>query len=353
MMAVISLTRGGARLAKRVKTIIPEADCYVKFELHDKDLLPFEKGFSELAADCFETYSVILFIMATGIVVRTIAPMLRHKSRDPAVLVMDERGQFIIPLVSGHLGGANEKAKELAGVLQAIPVITTASDVCGVTAVDEFAKANALFLSDFEGAKQVTADLVNGKPVGAFSWNSLDYSLPSEYEGFAGEAGWVELEEKLKEGIIVSFLIIGDEEFHSNYPHVQLYPRNYIFGIGCRRGSEKENLEGEALGILKKAGIAKEGVGTFATAWVKTDETGILALANSWQAELRIFQKEEILEIAHRFAGSDFVQATIGVPSVSEPCGFLSADGGACIVPVQKKNGMTLSLWQRKKGEKH
>ena len=351
MLAVISLTRGGARQAKRVKKIIPEADCYAKFDLDDEDLLPFEKQFSELAAVCFESYSEIVFIMATGIVVRTIAPMLKHKSKDPAILVMDEQGQFIIPLVSGHLGGANKKAMELAKLLQAIPVITTASDVCGLMAVDELAKEKSLFLSDFDGAKHVTADLVNGKPVGIFSHHSFDYALPSEYEKFEGKPGWQDLEKKLKSGAIVSFIMIGDEKFYSDYTHVQLYPRKVCLGIGCRRGIGMEKLEQEALKMLDQAGIAKEGVGVLATAWVKADETGILALADSWKAEMEVFHKEEILEIADRFSGSDFVQETIGVPCVSEPCGYLSAKGGRCMVPVQKNNGMTLSLWQRKEGE--
>ena len=351
MLAVISLTRGGARQAKRVKNIMPEVDCYAKFDLDDEGLLPFEKRFSELVAVCFETYSEILFIMATGIVVRTIGPLLRHKSQDPAILVMDEQGQFIIPLVSGHLGGANQKAKELAKILKAIPVITTASDVCGVKAVDEFAKENDLFLSNFDGAKQVTADLVNGKAVAIFSHDPFDNVLPSEYEKFEGKAGWMALEKKLESGAIVSFIMIGDEQFYSDHTHVQLYPRKVCCGIGCRRGIEKKKLEEEVLKVLDQAGIAKEGLATLATAWVKADERGILALAASWQAELQIFQKEEILEVSDRFIGSDFVQATIGVPCVSEPCGFLSAKGGRCMVPVQKKNGITISLWQREEGE--
>jgi cobalt-precorrin 5A hydrolase len=351
MLAVISLTRGGAKQAKRVKKRIPEADCYAKFDLEDEDLLPFEKRFSELVTMCFENYSEIVFIMATGIVVRTIAPLLKHKSKDPAILVLDEKGQFIIPLVSGHLGGANQKAIELAKALQATPVITTASDVCGLKAVDELAKEKDLFLFDFDGAKQVTADLVNGKPVGLFSYDSFDSVFPSEYEKFEGKRGWVELEKKLLIGAIASFIIIGDEKIDSDYTYVQLYPRKYCFGIGCRRGIGMEKLEEEAIKILDQAGIAKEGVGVFGTAWVKADETGILTLANAWKAEIKIFQKEEILKIADRFIGSDFVQATIGVPCVSEPCGYLSAKGGRCMVPVQKNNGMTLSLWQRKERE--
>ena len=351
MLAVISLTKGGAKQAKRVKKLIPEADCYAKFDLNDTSLLPFEKRFSALVEMCFKNYSEILFIMATGIVVRTIAPLLKHKSKDPAILVMDEKGQFIIPLLSGHLGGANQKAIELAKSLQATPVITTASDVCGLKAVDEFAKEQSLFLSDFDGAKQVTADLVNGKAVGVFSHESLDLVLPLEYEKFEGKTGWMELEKKLQLGTIESFIIIGDEKFDSAYSHVQLYPRKFCIGIGCRRGIRMEKLKEEALKMLDQAGIAKEGVGVFGTAWVKANELGILALANYWNAEMKSFQKEEILGVADRFIGSDFVQATIGVPCVSEPCGYLSAKGGICTVPVQKNNGITLSLWQKKEGE--
>ena len=197
----------------------------------------------------------------------------------------------------------------------------------------------------------MTADLVNGKTVAIFSQNPFVYVLPSEYEKFEGKTGWMALEKKLESGAIASFIMVGDEQFYSAHTHVQLYPRKVCCGVGCRRGIKKEKLEEEVLKILDQAGIAKEGLATLATAWVKADERGILALAASWQAEMEIFQKEEILEVADRFGGSDFVQATIGVPCVSEPCGFLSAKGGTCIVPVQKNNGITISLWLREEGE--
>lgn len=346
MLAIVSLTKGGASLATEIKKYYPDANFFGK-QVAEGSQESIPGRFTDWIAEHFHYYDQWIFIMATGIVVRAIADLLIHKSKDPAVVVMDEKGNFAIPLVSGHLGGANDLARELAEKIKAIPVITTASDVRGVVSVDELAKHNNLLLCDYEGAKRVTADLVNGKGIGVFARQPIQAKIPAPYQLFVGDQGWRTMEEKLRNGEISCFLYIGDESVSFPYSFVQLYPRNLIVGIGCRKGTDLSVIEAGLSNMMDLAGFTSKGIGAVATAWVKAEEPGILKLADRLQATMQIFTHDEIKNVSNQFDGSDFVEKTIGVSCVSEPCGYLGSERGECLVPIVRKHGMTLSLWRK------
>ena len=140
----------------------------------------YESNLKDWCRARFADASAILFISACGIAVRTIAPFLQSKTKDPAVLVMDEQAHHVISLVSGHIGGANELAEEIGARTGAVPVITTASDVRGKIAVDVFAKKNALGIASMKDAKKIEAAILRGEPVGVYCEGAVEGSCPSE-----------------------------------------------------------------------------------------------------------------------------------------------------------------------------
>ncbi len=324
MLAIVTLTVGGLETANLLKDIYDnEVKIYSK---------PFDNSFKETVEEIFKNHSQILFIMATGIVVRTITPFLKHKSIDPAVLVMDEKAKFCISLLSGHLGGANDLAVEISEKLNDCQaVITTASDVNNLLSVDMFAKKYGLKLLDFKCAKEVTQELVDKKMIGIISdedFNEINYISYDETVSAV-----VEISNKIK-------------DFKTSLPYVKLIKKNLVLGIGCRRDTKIDELYSFLNQFLESNGFLKESISLIASAWIKSDEKAIIELAKDLNIEFKTYDKNSILEVESNFSGSEFVKKTLGVKAVSEPCGYLASNKGKRLVSINKYNGMTLSLFE-------
>ncbi len=290
---------------------------------------PLTVGAAEWAGEGFAKAGALVFCCASGIAVRAIAPHVRTKTKDPAVLVMDERGRFVIPLLSGHLGGANELAETLASGLGATPVFTTATDVNGLFAVDVFARRNHLRIADMTLAKEISAALLAGQPVGFRSDLPTEGTLPPELT--EGEA---EL------GVLVS---AGNE---TPFPRtLRLIPRRYVVGMGCRRGKSGEELELFFRENLLKSGVSPEEVRHVASIDLKKDEPGLQALCRRFGLELVTYPAERLREVPGDFSASAFVKETTGVDSVCERAAL--AEGGTLITKKTACNGMTFALAKR------
>lgn len=315
MIAIVSLTEGGKDLAERL------------LEAYEADHFHKPKPFKEKVEDLFKSYDVLVFIMATGIVVRTLKDVLDHKSIDPAVLVMDEKANHVISLLSGHLGGGNFWTNNIANFLGSSPVITTSSDVNEVMSIDMLAQKYNLVLRDFEHAKLVTAELVNGHTIQTVGF-TVDEKLYSSDHGQA-----------------VVYIGSCDEQIR---PAVQLYKKNIVLGIGCRRDTKFDELYQFVKEELQDLDLPLEVVSTISTAWVKADELAILSLQSKLNCKLNIYTKSDITSVMALYDGSEFVFETIGVTGVAEPCGHLGSNHGKCLLGKKKNNGMTLSIWESK-----
>ena len=326
---IVSYTVRGEATARRVSEILRGSGhgCR-RFALEkfcrDGDE-PLSGSAVEWARDGFLAADALIFVCASGIAVRAIAPWVKDKTTDPAVLVLDETARFVIPLLSGHAGGANALAEALADALSATAVVTTATDVNGRFAVDVFAKNNCLVLTDGALAKTVSAAILNGEPVGFRSELPVSGPLP---EGLSDDAAL---------GVYVG---TGASPFSRT---LRLIPRRFALGVGCRRGKDADALRSFVERTLARHGVLKEELRCVARIDLKKDEPGLLALSDALGVPFLTYSAEVLSAVPGEFIASAFVRETTGVDSVAERAA-VKASGGTLVVRKTAEDGMTFAL---------
>lgn len=300
-----------------------------------------EESLSQWTGKMFAEKRAMIFVSATGIAVRAIAPWIRDKMTDPPVVTVDEGAQFVIPLLSGHVGGANELARHIADWLEAVPVITTATDVNGKFAVDLFASAYHMTITDRKEAKNISAAVLEGKQIGVFS----DLPIKKLPDGFVMDR-WCE------ENICIT---VKDPSFpEKKASYLRLVPRAVVLGVGCRRGTDPEFMKEKVFAFLKEHGIDPTAVKAIASVDVKQDEPAVLGLKQVFDGEClhqpceqRFYTPEQLIQVPGDFKESAFVKKQIGVGNVCERSAC--AAGGKLLVEKQAGDGITLAAaleWQ-------
>jgi cobalt-precorrin 5A hydrolase len=320
-IACLTFTQSGEQIAATIRT------AFRKLVSGGAQVDIFTKSdYKEHLHDIFREYTGIVFISSTGIAVRLSAPFLQDKTRDPAVVVVDDLGRYAISLISGHLGGANDLANEIANILDCQPIITTASDGRGIEAVDLFAKRNNLFIENQSDAKIITAMMVEGQPI----------RLISEIDA---RIGYDSIVDDNPAGCIY---VTSQEQINCDVPYCILRPKNLNVGLGCRRGKTKEEILRAITQVFQEHNLNVNSIKTVATIDVKKDEAGILETCEALQCELHFYTREDIKQVQHRFSASELVQSTIGVSAVCEPCAYLA--GGEIIVEKTIIDGITVAV---------
>ncbi len=332
---IVSYTAHGRDTAARVADALKPYVCrrFAPEKICGSGDEPLSVSVSEWAKEGFKTAGALIFVCASGIAVRAIAPWVKSKTADPAVLVLDEKGRFVIPLLSGHLGGANALAETIAEALGATPVVTTATDINGLFAVDVFAKKNRLFITDMALCKAVSAALLSGEPVGFSSDLPFEGPLP---KGLTAEDA--------KLGICVSC------ENRTPYERtLRLIPQRFALGVGCRRGQEPAALDVLTRKTLAACGVPLEALSRVASIDLKRDEPAILMFAKANRLPFCIYSAEALNAVPGDFSGSAFVKETTGVDCVSERAAVL-ASGGKLYVRKIAEDGMTFALAKSEEG---
>ena len=301
--------------------------------------------------------SVLVFIGAAGIAVRTISPFIKDKFTDPAVIVIDEKGEFVIPILSGHVGGANQYARLLATLGGGTPVITTATDVNGLFAVDVFAARNGLVIGDREAAKRFSASLLqNTNAVKAKLL--IPESLKDDIVADGNPPAEISLRVKrLFEQVSPAEQVSPTEDCLSagaacitpfeTTPYdtgiLRLIPKMAILGVGCRTDQDPEELISFAGSLLKEHELDPRCLKAVATIDIKIDEPAVKKLAEHFGVPLLTFSAEELAAAEGEFHGSAFVEKTTGVDNV---CERAAAAAGACriLVPKRACDGMTAAV---------
>lgn len=280
----------------------------------------------------FASADAVIFVCATGIAVRLIAPLLQSKRSDPAVIVIDDTCRFTISLLSGHLGGANRLTAELAHFLENTPVITTASDNRGLEALDVFALRQGLVIADFIRMKQVMTDIVNGKRVGFYS----------EIEAEPADIPFIKSNAFARDDVS-SWVVISARKFATKKPCCYLIPKSLYLGIGCKKGTSFETICRTVEAACEKAGVDLRGIAQIATIELKREEAGLLRAAEHFGAEFRVYGNDEVNQVLIADDDkSNFVYRTAGVYAVSEPCARLS--GGELVLKKFIQSGVTVSI---------
>ncbi|MCD8364302.1 MAG: cobalamin biosynthesis protein [Clostridiales bacterium] len=391
-MTILFFTEQGYRLAKKIRDL-SDAEPVVLYRKgigsgeNGLDAVCVECSLHDWCADVFFRSSAIIFIGAAGIAVRTIAPFLRSKAEDPAVLVADEKGAHIISLLSGHLGGGNALTLQLAAALGADPVITTASDVNGKLAIDVWAQKNHLYIANLHAAKEVAARIVGGASVPFFCEGRVVGEIPPELtrvdfaerkteaeatntpgqqlgEEFAERkteaeaviipgqtpgAGFAERETERMSAASDSAVVVSAHEpayFSENFGEnevaaayagyrsavtlcdagtcLHLVPRSVILGIGCKKGTSLREIRAFVFQVLREHRIAPQSICGIASADLKADEAGLIGLAKEQGVPFRTFSAQELCEVPGDYTSSDFVRSVTGVDNVCERAAMAS-----------------------------
>lgn len=355
-IACLSFTDKGKSVGDKLQSISTP-----KYTIHHYKNNQIEGGIKNLLNYAWQEYDGFVFISSTGIAIRMINPYIEHKTIDPAVVVVDDSGKFSISLLSGHLGGANELAQWIGERINAMPIITTASDNRNIEAIDLFAKRNNYYIEDMEAIKSITAMMVNGKVIGFYSEddktidypNLVDLSLNgvilserNNLRDLIQLRSFTDVQDdKARYERIEGLIIISSRNYdlgNIDIPIAYLRPKNINIGIGCRKGVKAERIIEAIEDSLKKINLSINSIKTIGTVEVKKDEQGIIQAVNHFKCPMKIFSIEEIKEVEDKFEKSQFVKDTIGVYSVSEPSAYLL--GGELILMKSKHNGITISI---------
>ena len=314
-IAYLSFTERGKALAARLQRALGgETTCA-------RDRADF--SLSRWTRARFGTGRALVFVGAAGIAVRAVAPLLRSKATDPAVVALDEAGRFVIPLVSGHLGGANELARAIARVCGGTPVLTTATDVNGVFAVDLWARRQGLTVMQPEGIKPVSARLLAGGTI------HLSSSWPVAGEPPAG-------------------VVLTDREADVTVdvrpgPGLCLVPPALTLGIGCRRGTAAETLERVLGRFCARRSVSPQAIRAAASIDRKRDEPGLLAFCRNHGWPVTFYAADALARVPGAFTASPFVEETVGVDNVCERSAALAC-GGGLLEQKYAEEGVTFAL---------
>ena len=296
-----------------------------------------ELALEQWIGESFRKRLPILFIGACGIAVRMIAPFIKDKLTDSPVLVMDEQGCFVIPILSGHVGGANRLARQLSVILGAEPVITTATDVEGSFAVDVFARDNGFRIQNRDGIKKISAKLLRGEQITVAVDREiliLDKALPEGLVLVSDEEENVDLRISLKTNDAKGQTLL-------------LVAKEYVLGVGCKRGKDFEEL----LDFVRRSCPFDPEKETYVISSIdlKKRETGLWNLAQYCHVPLAFYSAEELEKVEGSFTESEFVKKVAGVSNVCERAALLAAGReGVLIREKTAENGMTLAIARRR-----
>lgn len=325
---LIAFTEAGLRLGERVASALAAQG----------DGARLACGFGEKKTDFrawtargFDGADALVFVGAAGIAVRAVAPHVQSKAGDPAVLVLDEGGRFVVPILSGHIGGGNRLARCIAALLGAQPVLTTATDVRGVFAVDDWAVSQGLAIVNPACIKPVSARRLRGETVRIKSDAPLRGATP---DGVA-----------LTQADDYDVLISHGASCRAGALH--LVPRCLVLGVGCRKGVAVETVEAVLAEFLARHDVSPLALcGVYSIA-LKAREEALLRLCTRFKLPFETYSAQELNALPGEFSASDFVRGVAGVDNVCERSAVLGSGGGALVARKYAKNGVTMALAMR------
>ncbi|RFU64568.1 cobalamin biosynthesis protein CbiG [Peribacillus saganii] len=350
--AVVAITKHGVEIARKLQKAFQVVDPYYmsKFEKGDekeKGIQLFEGSVRHLFPSLFPLYKGIIIIISLGAVVRMIAPLLKDKKTDPGIVVIDDKGEFAISVLSGHLGGANELAREVAASLGATPIITTASDVQKTIPVDLFGQRFGWKWDSPEKLTPVSASVVNEEHIaivqesGETEWWIYDAPLPENIKIYDTIEKAIAAEPDA--ALVVTHRILTKEEGAILRNGVLFRPKNIILGIGCNRGTSADEIEEVIEETLAELQYSIKSVKGIATIALKKDEEGLLFLINKYGWDFSFYEPSELngVDIENP---SETVYKYTGAYGVSQPAAILASGAKQPLLPKKKSGNVTIAV---------
>ncbi|WP_219930915.1 cobalt-precorrin 5A hydrolase [Vibrio albus] len=331
-------------MANKLRDSLP-ITCYCAEKYVQDGFIPFNGSFQNTVAESFSRDSAIIVVGACGITVRVIAPLLEDKLSDPAVLVVDEKGEHVISLLSGHMGGANALARYVSGIIGAKPVITTSTDVNQKCSFDLLAKQMCAVAEDFRTvAKTINQRLVSGENIGLFVDPWLVEHLGFDIDSFDTRGLTFVSEEDVDKHDLSALIDVSMQLKRPEWPvkSYQLIPKRVVAGIGCRKDTSPGDLAALFSEQLMNRGLHSMSLAVIGSIDVKKDEPAILKLASGKNVPFKVFSAEELRACSELFPKSEFVIRTVGIGSVSQPAAWLLSNG-LLLGETVKQQGITIT----------
>lgn len=285
-----------------------------------------EKSFRE--KDC------IIFIGAVGIAIRAIAPFVCSKKTDPAVICLDERGNNVISLLSGHIGGANKLTLRIADIIGGNPIITTATDVNGKFAVDEWAHNKNMHIASLKKARYIAADILENCIIGLRSDFEIIGEIPENLNNIDDKC-----ENQFKTGICISLDM--NKKIFSNT--LNLVPKIVSVGVGCKKGTDFKIIYNAIKDVLMENNISHFAIKSLNSIDLKKDEEGIIKASDIFKVPFNIYTKEELNNIEGNFSNSNFVKSVAGVDTVCERASVMGSSSNKIIINKTIKNSVAVA----------
>jgi len=335
-VAIVCITKNGINISKRIKEKIPSASIYAQSKHKDSSdgIIWFEKNTKIMIEEIFKEYESIICIFSLGAVIRLISNLLKDKKTDPAVIVIDDKANFVISTLSGHLGGANSLTKSIADILNSTPVITTAADVNETIAVDLIGSEFKWRIENFENVTKISAFMVNEEKIGVYQdtgetkwWNKelpKNVSIVKDIDELRSD--------DFKAGLIISDKIITDPLLVNK--SVIYRPKSLVVGLGFHWDTTQKEIEDGILKVLKENGLSFHSIRNLSTINRGKSPASLGSFSDKHGIPLEFYDKEKLDKIMVPNP-SDVVKKYEGTSSVSEASSILSS-GGELIVTKQK-----------------
>ena len=358
--AIVAVSKPGAALARLLASALPDAELHLERKLaagEDDDTQYYDLPLRPVLQNLFVNRDALVVFLPIGAAVRLLAPVFAGKKRDAAVVCVDDGGRYAISVLSGHVGGGDELARQVAEAIGAQAIITSASDALNVTAIDLVGKAQGWRIeASPTDLTRAAAAVVNGEPVALW----LDPDCGASWPEDSPPSNSIVAVDNLTDAVSDQYaatLIVSDRLLPLDVAHplVTYRPRTLVAGVGCRRGVDVEHLRELLESTLQQHDMAMHSLAGIATIDIKADEPGIIALAESLSVPLAIYTAEELNAAVNRpiatESGSELNRPTpsaaqdlLGVFGVSEPAAMLAAGADGLVAPRTKSDRATVAV---------
>jgi len=343
-IAILAITKNGIKIAKELKEKFSSWEMFApyKFSDDDKNVNWYTDSTSTKIVELFKSNNALVCLFSLGAVVRLISPYLKDKKTDPAVIVIDDKAQFVISTLSGHLGGANQLTNNIADQLNAMPIITTAADVNKTIAVDLVGKDFGWKIDDDSNVTKISAFMVNEEKIGVYQncgrkdwWagklppNVTIYPTINELKN-SDSKGYLIITDQIVDNILLENAVV-------------YRPPSLVVGVGLHWDTTKETIKDGLMSCVTKFKLSEKSIVRFVSIKKEKDVVGLVELAKEMSKSIQYFEKEELASISTPNP-SNTVQTFEGTPSVSEAAAIKSSEGELVVEKQKFPPNLTIAI---------